>query len=244
MPASGLTLYRLDTPAAIGAVLQDVQQQQSVFSLYAQPGGADVVALPPDATPYGLASLVAVDAQACTCMLSVSSPLLPWPTHTMAVAHMAGGVRVQCEVAGAWQQVEGNHWQLEMPWPAHMVQLQRRRHTRLHVPLGHNYSANFMFGRRHCALDIEDLSLGGVALRGTRPETAMLFLGRDLPQVRLCMADGSVLKVALKVRSRRSYRSFLLGEQVLVGCSVEAIAEADQQLLQGWLNAGIEPLHA
>ena len=98
-----------------------------------------------------------------------------------------------------------------------MLQLQRRRHQRLSVPLGQNYSASFMFGRRRCELDIDDLSIGGVALRGTRQEAAMLFMGRVLPKVSLYMADGTVLQADLKVRSRRSYRSFLLGEQVLVG---------------------------
>jgi hypothetical protein len=244
MLASGLTLYRLDTPVAIGAALQEMFLQKSVLSLYANPDADDALVLSPEAKPLGMASLAAVDTQASTCALTVSAPLLPWPVHTLAVAHMAGGVRVQCVVPGDWQQAEGKHWQLEMPWPAHMLQLQRRRHPRFHVPLGQHYSASFMFGRKRCELDINDLSTAGLALRGSRAETAMLFIGRALPRVSLYMADGSVLEVALKVRSRRSYQSFLLGEQVLVGCSIETIAEGDQQTLETWLASGAQPLHA
>lgn len=233
MPASGLTLYRLSTPAAIGQALHDVQQQKGVLSLYMPEAGvaADGAQLVAQATPFGLASVCGVDVQAQTLALSLSTPLSPLPPQALAVVHLAGGVRLQWMLHGVWQPGEGKNWSLQAAWPAQMLQLQRRRHQRLSVPLGQNYSASFRFGRRRCDLDIEDLSLGGVALRGTRQETAMLFLGRELPKVGLYMADGTVLEVVLKVRSRRRYQSFLLGEQVLVGCSMKQISESDRALL-------------
>lgn len=244
MPASGLTLYRLHTPAAIGQALHDLQQQQGVLSLYAQGASADGAPLGIDAAPFGLASIAEVDAEAQTLMLMLSAPILPLPAQALGVAHLAGGVRVQWMLHGEWQSISANQWQLQMAWPAEVLQLQRRRHQRLSVPLGQNYSASFRFGRRRCELDIEDLSLGGVALRGTRQETAMLFLGRALPKVGLYMADGTTLEVGLKVRSRRSYQSFLLGEQVLVGCSVEVMSAEDRGSLEGLLASGMQPLHA
>lgn len=244
MPASGLTLYRLQTPVAIGQALQDIAQQKSVLSLYPPIGADDALVTGAQAVPFALASVTAVDVQAHTCTLTVSSAVLPLPVQAVGVAHMAGGVRVQCAVVGNWEPTGDTQWQLHMPWPAQILQLQRRRHPRMHVPLGHNYSASFLFGRRRCELDIDDLSAGGVALRGTRKETAMLFLGRELPRVHLTMADGSMLEAALKVRSRRSFQSFLLGEQVLVGCSVEGIAAEDRTLLEGLLTAGMHRLHA
>lgn len=243
MPASGLTLYRLHTPVAIGQALQDMAVQKSVWSLYAQTHMGDDFALGAEVAPCALASMTAVDAQLRTMTVSVSSPIVPLPTQAVGVAHMAGGVRVQCAIAGAWVQTGAAQWQLHMPWPTHMLQLQRRRHPRMHVPLGHNYTASFMFGRKRCELDIDDLSAGGLALRGSRKETAMLFVGRDVPKVHLRMAGGQSLEVALKVRARRSYRSFLLGEQVLVGCSVEGILPQDREALDALLAARMEPLH-
>lgn len=244
MPASGLTLYRLHTPAAIGQALHDVQQQKGALSLYAQDAGVDSVQWAAHAAPFGLASVSDVDAETQTVALHLSTPILPLPQQALGVAHLPGGVRVQWVVQGEWQPIDALHWQMHTPWPTEVLQLQRRRHQRLSVPLGQNYSASFRFGRRRCELDIEDLSLGGVALRGTRQETAMLFMGRDLPKVGLYMADGTVLEAHLKVRSRRSYQSFLLGEQVLVGCSVEAMAAQDRLLLEALLGAGMQALHA
>lgn len=245
MPASGLTLYRLSTPAAIGQALHDVQQQKGVLSLYMPEAGvaADGAQFVAQATPFGLANVCGVDVQAQTLALSLSTPLSPLPPQALAVVHLAGGVRLQWMLHGVWQPGEGKNWSLQAAWPAQMLQLQRRRHQRLSVPLGQNYSASFMFGRRRCELDIDDLSIGGVALRGTRQEAAMLFMGRVLPKVSLYMADGTVLQADLKVRSRRSYRSFLLGEQVLVGCSMEAMDDADRLLLENLLAQGIYPLH-
>jgi hypothetical protein len=37
--------------------------------------------------------------------------------------------------------------------------------------------------------------------------------------------------VDLIVRSRRSYRSFLLGEQVIVGCSLEGVSDEVRAVL-------------
>lgn len=244
MSVSGLTLYRLTTPAAIGQALHDVQQQQGALSLYAQASGAEALPLAAGAVPFGLASICALEAQAQSYALNLSTPISPLPEQAWAVAHLAGGVRVQWMVYGAWQAMGGNHWQLQAAWPTHVLQLQRRRHQRLSVPLGQNYSASFMFGHRRCALDIEDLSIGGVALRGSRKETAMLFIGRDLPKVGLYMADGTALQAHLKVRSRRSYQSFLLGEQVLVGCSVEGMLDEERLQLENLLAQGLQTLHA
>lgn len=260
MPASGLTLYHLHTPAAVGQALHAVQQQQGLLALYAQETQeaslssqvqetqeptADAAPLAAYAVPLGWARVSDVDGQAHRLTLTLAAaPTGPWPAHALGVAHLAGGVRVQWRVPGEWQSTPSGQWQLQMAWPAEVLQLQRRRHPRLSVPLGHHYSASFKWGHRRCELDMDDLSLGGVALRGTRQETAMLFLGRQLPQVVLSMADGTALTVALTVRSRRSYPSFLLGEQVLVGCSVEAISVEDAALLEGLLAAGMQPVHA
>lgn len=237
-PAAGMTLYRLCDAAVIAQVMQELVQQQTVLSLYAAQSdeGLDIAA---DAAPVALASLSRTDASQSALVLQIPAQAQPLPQRLIGIAHMAGSVRVQCAVQGSWQPEVGA-WLLHMPWPQELLQLQRRRHQRFPVPLGQNYTASFMFGRKRCVLDIDDLSLGGIALRGTRADTAMLFLGRELPQVRLKLASHDILRVFLRVRSRRSYRSFLLGEQVLVGCSIEAMDEDDQASLHRLLAAGMQ----
>ena len=196
------------------------------------------------ASPLGLAQLVAIDAQAHSVRWHLPSAVQALPAQLVGVAHLAGGVRVQCPLQGTWAADGAQGWSLTMPGPPPLLQWQRRRHPRLQVPLGQHYSASFLFGRRRCVLDIDDLSLGGVALRGTRAETAMLFLGKTVPKVQLRMADDTQLQATLQVRARRSYRSFLLGEQVLVGCSWEAMAPHDHARLAELLERGVQPPRA
>ena len=237
-PAVGMTLYRLCDAVVIAQVMQELVQQQAVLSLFVAQSdeGLGVAA---DAAPVALASLARTDVNHSTLVLQIPAQTQPLPPRLIGIAHMAGGVRVQCAVHGNWQP-EAGALLLHMPWPQELLQLQRRRHQRFAVPLGQNYTASFLFGRKRCVLDIDDLSLGGIALRGTRADTAMLFLGRELPQVTLKLASHDILHVSLKVRSRRSYRSFLLGEQVLVGCSIEAMDEDDQASLHSLLAAGVQ----
>lgn len=243
MSAAGPTLCRLHNTNAIGTALREVHQQ-GVVSLYVPCAQYPQAALPVDALPVGIARVEQLDLQCHTMALTVAAPVMALPDHVVAITHLAGGVRVQFDVHGQWQSYDGKQWQLNTHWPQEVLQLQRRRHPRLGVPVGQNYSASFSFGRKRCILDIEDLSIGGVALRGSRQETAMLFMGRVLPQVVLTMADGTQLQASLKVRARRSYRSFLLGEQVLVGCSVEVMDEADRAKLEALLATGIHTLLA
>ena len=240
--ADGLTLYHLAQPAHIGAVLQALHQTQGVLSLFPIPQeGVDAQEGAPaaPAQPLAMAQIHACDAFARTLTVRLQGTLQEVPERLQAVAHMAGGVRVQFMLQGQWQTTQA-HTQLHMAWPAQVQQLQRRRHPRLSVPLGQSHTVRFQFGRRWCELDLDDLSIAGLALRGTRQETAMLFLGRKLTQVQLFIGEEVQLQADLQVRSRRSYQSFLLGEQVLVGCSVEAMADADQQRLQDWL-AQVQP---
>lgn len=237
-PSLGMTLYRLRDAAVIARVMQELVEQQAVLSLYAAQSdqGLEVA---DHAPPLALASLRSTDVSQSALVLQIPRQTQPLPPRLIGIANMTAGVRVQCAVEGAWNEA-ADAWVLQAAWPDELLQLQRRRHQRFPVPLGQNYTASFMFGRKRCVLDIDDLSLGGIALRGTRADTAMLFLGRELPQVTLKLANHDILRASLKVRSRRSYRSFLLGEQVLVGCSIESMDEEDQASLHSLLAAGVQ----
>jgi hypothetical protein len=52
-----------------------------------------------------------------------------------------------------------------------------------------------------------------------------LHVGRKLQRVRLDMGPGSVLICDLEIRLARHFRSFLLGEQVQIGCQFLNMSE-------------------
>ncbi|WP_272970615.1 PilZ domain-containing protein [Comamonas terrigena] len=228
--AVDLSYYRLSTPVAVQQVLESLQRQQAVMTLLADVPDAHAVH---DAggRPCGMAVLSQVDAEQQCLVMEVSGALLPLPAAVLVVAHLPGSVRTQWELQAQWTELSPGRWQLQAPWPNQVLQHQRRRHPRLQLPLGQRYEASFMFGQRHCVLHMDDLSQGGVALRGTRSETSMLFMGRKISKVVLDLGSGVQVQVDLTVRSRRSYKSFLLGEQVMVGCSLEGMTDEVQAAL-------------
>jgi c-di-GMP-binding flagellar brake protein YcgR len=67
-------------------------------------------------------------------------------------------------------------------------------------------------------LPLYDFSVGGVGLRCAKRDARGLIKGRQLVDVRLDLGPDTVIVTDLEVRLTRSYRSFLLGEQLHVGC--------------------------
>ena len=227
--AADMPYHRLDTLAAMRQVFELLQHQQIVMTLLAEVRDeADLRDV--GGRPCGMALLTRVQPGE-PLVLEVSGALPPLPPQVLALAHMPGGVRAQWVLQADWQPAAAGRWRLQAPWPAQVLQQQRRLHPRWQLPLGQSYQAGFQFGQRRCVLHLEDLSLGGVALRGTRQETAMLFMGRKIAKAVLELGSGVQVQVDLIVRSRRSYRSFLLGEQVIVGCSLEGVSDEVRAVL-------------
>ena len=111
---------------------------------------------------------------------------------------------------------------------------ERRTAPRRDVPLGPAVRVEFMLLGRARSLNVDDVSLGGLGLRGTVEEGRGLFLGQKVPQARVMVGDQLVLVADLEVRIRRSFRSFLAGEQVHIGCrflGLNPLAEAELQRL-------------
>ena len=59
-----------------------------------------------------------------------------------------------------------------------------------------------------------------------------LYIGRKLKSVRLQLGPALAIVADLEIRLLRPFRSFLLGEQVQVGCSIDNIEMQMQQTLQ------------
>jgi c-di-GMP-binding flagellar brake protein YcgR len=141
------------------------------------------------------------------------------------------GVKAQFTVSGVWQVQADNTARLEAALPPELMKVQRRRYVRVDAPVGQSYRADFVLDRRHYAVSVDDLSLGGVGLRAVPRDVVMLVVGRQIKQVDIELGPAGVLRVDLEVRSRRKFSSFLLGEQLHIGCSFVALpAEAGEQL--------------
>lgn len=107
---------------------------------------------------------------------------------------------------------------LNVAYPLTLIELQRRRFARINTPMGQPFSAAFGIGGRTYALSVEDLALGGVGLRASPQEAALLYIGRKLPRVQLVLRNDERLVVDLAICSRRAWHSYLLGKTFHVGC--------------------------
>ncbi|CAN7248618.1 PilZ domain-containing protein [Pseudoduganella sp. LjRoot289] len=118
----------------------------------------------------------------------------------------------------AWRPVPGKPTQIPMTFPEVCDVLNRRASARLETPLGANFMASFVMSGNPYELALYDFSLGGVGMRCAKRDAKGLLRGRKLQDVRLELGPETVIVTDLEVRLTRAYRSFLLGEQLHVGC--------------------------
>jgi c-di-GMP-binding flagellar brake protein YcgR len=124
--------------------------------------------------------------------------------------------------------------------PVALVRLQRRRSVRIETPFGRAFRANFKIAGQEFEFDVDDMGMGGVALRATPREATMLFVGKKLLRVQIELGNDEMMMVDLEVRSRRVWKSYLAGEQVLIGCVFVALQPDVQAQLQRTLDRVLE----
>ena len=137
-----------------------------------------------------------------------------------------------------WTSLPGQPALIPMIFPETCSVLNRRAHERMETPLGASFTASFISSDGHPhEWPIYDLSLGGMGLHCTKPEAKGLIKGKKVHDVLLELGDESVEIAELEVRFTRAFRSFLLGEQLHLGCmfvnpAPEALARIKQVLDQ------------
>jgi c-di-GMP-binding flagellar brake protein YcgR len=117
---------------------------------------------------------------------------------------------------------------------------ERRGHLRLDAPVGHSFSAEFTYYGETYHANVYDLSTGGVGLRAAPRELPELYAGKRLTRVKLELGNERELTVDLEVRMWRPFRSFLLGQQVHIGCrflELTPYAEAEVRLIVAELQS-------
>lgn len=122
----------------------------------------------------------------------------------------------------------------EFPLKCHV--LNRRSTQRLETPLGVYYLASFVLNGKPYELQLYDFSLGGVGMRAAPRDAVGLHVGRKLQRVRLELGPDTVMIADLEVRLSRTFRSFLLGEQVQVGCQFVNLSPMMQEELARLLD--------
>lgn len=157
-------------------------------------------------------------------------------TSLVCVANLQG-IKVQfaCEVLGRSPVATDDSCRVTRP--RSIARLQRRRFLRIETPLGLPYSASLMLGGRMVEMGMDNLSLGGVALRASPREARLVYVGQRLPRVWLELGHDVVLQTELEVRSRRAWSSFLLGEQHLVGCCFTSLTEEARETVRHTLDS-------
>jgi c-di-GMP-binding flagellar brake protein YcgR len=135
-----------------------------------------------------------------------------------------------------WASLPGQPTLIPLEFPLKCLVLNRRSSTRLETPLGIYYMASFVLNGMPYELQLYDFSSGGVGMRAPPRDTVGLYVGRKLQRVRLELGPDSVMSADLEVRLSRTFRSFLLGEQVQIGCQFINLSPAMKEELARLLD--------
>lgn len=138
-----------------------------------------------------------------------------------------------------WKSESGKPHLIPMVFPETCAVLNRRSSERLESPLGANFLASFVANGTPHEMAIYDFGLGGIGLRCSKYEAKGLLRGRKLTDVRLEFGPDLVIATELEIRGTRAYRSFLLGEQLHIGCkflNLEPDAESKLQALMAQIG--------
>jgi hypothetical protein len=158
---------------------------------------------------------------------------LPLPAgRATFVAALGGNAKLQFDLESDWTPAPGQPNLVPALFPETCLVLNRRAAPRLDTPINGSYAATFTLLNKQFELPLCDYSVGGVGLRATPDQAAELYLGRKLKSVRLQLGPALAIVADLEIRLLRPFRSFLLGEQVQVGCSISNIEMQMQQTLQ------------
>ncbi|WP_189689549.1 flagellar brake protein [Pseudorhodoferax aquiterrae] len=218
--AMAQTALQVDDARRVLAVLRDLAMRAEPVTLYPDDGGAPLCGR--------LVQVVEPDGRI---VVHLRAPQPPAAGRALVVA-APEGLRLQFHADLAWQQQAGDLLAGRAPLPAGLLQLQRRRFTRQETPLGPALRAVFQAKGKRRVLTVDDLSMGGVGLRGPLAEHRDLAAGLRLERVRLELGSVVLMDLRLDVCSRRAYKSFLAGEQLHFGCEFVDLDEASQQTVQ------------
>jgi c-di-GMP-binding flagellar brake protein YcgR len=205
--------HEMRDPFDIGEVLESLALSGDAVSVYpARPG-----------YPALLARIHSVDPEHPTFVIDFAGATPPAGFATL-VAAMGGNAKLQFELNQDWHGQAGQPNLVAAAFPESCLVLNRRGAQRLETPVGVNYTATFKLLGTSYVLPLFDVSVGGVGMRATPEQAMRLRVGKKLEGVRLELGPDQVRVADLEIRLLRPFRTFLLGEQVQVGCSFTTVS--------------------
>lgn len=158
----------------------------------------------------------------------------PLPPGKLTFVTVLGNAKMQFRLSSQeWSPLPGKPQLVPMIFPETCTVMNRRAFERVETPVGANFLASFeLNGTTSYEIAIYDFSLGGLGLRCSKLEAKGLLRGRKLRDVVLDMKEETITVAEMEVRVTRAFRSFLLGEQLHIGCRFVTIAPEEESKLK------------
>lgn len=218
-------------PANTGShAMSDAFQIFDTLSTLAQTGEA--ITVYPMGQDCVMARIDAVDPDRRSFILDLAEDSILAEGNADFVASLGGNAKIQFSLDANWSIVSGRSHAVELPLPDSCQVLNRRAEARLDTPLGGHYGARFTYLGKVFELPLYDFSVGGVGLRATTEQAYELYVGKKLEGVELELGPSLSIMADLEIRLLRPFRTFLLGEQVQVGCRISNISMQMKQRLE------------
>jgi len=215
-----MVTHEMRDPFEIGATLSALAQTGEPVTVY--PAGRDEV----------MARIEAVDTEQRTFVLDLAGDASLPAGPAVFVAGLGGNAKIQFELNEEWTGQAGAPNLIAAPFPPGCRVLNRRAEPRLESPVGGNYSARFTIFSKVYELPLYDFSGGGVGMRATPEQALELYVGKKLEGVELELGPSLAINADLEIRLMRPFRTFLLGQQVQVGCRISNITMQMRQSLE------------
>ncbi|WP_292045304.1 PilZ domain-containing protein [Massilia sp. UBA6681] len=185
-----------------------------------------------------LARIESVDPELPHFVIDFTGSERPPAGRATLVASLGGNAKLQFELDQSWKPAPSDKLHVQAEFPPSCLVLNRRAARRVETPVGVHYLANFRIKGAEMELPLYDFSQGGVGLRAAPEQCFGLHVGKKLEGVRLQLGPNLVIMADLEVRLLRPFRTFLLGEQVQIGCSFARISMQMQQTLERFVTTG------
>ncbi|WP_432378333.1 flagellar brake protein [Duganella sp. P38] len=203
---------------------------------YLAESGEAVSVYPSSATNVVMARIKSVDPEQPYFVLELNEGEFLPPGDAVFVARLRSA-KIQFLLSSPqWSSKPNEPTLIPLEFPLKCQVLNRRASARLETPLGVYYMASFVLNGKPYELQLYDFSAGGVGMRAAPRDAVGLHVGRKLQRVRLELGPDSVMIADLEVRLSRTFRSFLLGEQVQIGCQFINLSQSMQDELKRLLD--------
>jgi c-di-GMP-binding flagellar brake protein YcgR len=217
-------------PNLVAHEMRDAFQIADTLSTLAQTGEA--VTVYPSGRDVLMARIDAVDPDRRCFVLDLAEDSDFTEGKAVFAASLGGNAKIQFDLGASWHRVPGRAQAVELPLPEVCRVQNRRAEIRLDTPLSGSYGARFTTLGKVFELPLYDFSCGGVGLRATPAQAYELHVGKKLEGVELELGPSLTVQADLEVRLLRPFRTFLLGEQVQIGCRISKIEMVMKQKLE------------